>query len=80
MWQSQDGSLAYALEPRADVSARAARASASRCRVRRRSRHEEAGDMRRERVAAITPTPAMAWGGAAPRDACRASGIACAMV
>jgi hypothetical protein len=40
-----------------------------------------AGDMRRrERVAAITPTPAMAWGGAAPRDACCASGIACAMV
>ena len=25
MWQSQDGSLAYALEPRADGSARAAR-------------------------------------------------------
>ena len=36
MWQSQDGSLAYALEPRADGSARAARASASRCRSTRR--------------------------------------------
>ena len=36
MWQSQDGSRAYALEPRADGSARAARASASRCRSTRR--------------------------------------------
>ena len=36
VWQIQDSSLAYALEPRADGSARAARASASRCRSTRR--------------------------------------------
>jgi hypothetical protein len=36
VWQIQDGSLAHNSEPRADGSARAARASASRCRSTRR--------------------------------------------
>ena len=36
MWQIQDSSLAHNPEPRADGSARAAHASASRCRSTRR--------------------------------------------